>query len=163
MKGIETAFFGGIGSDVIEVKIAKSGNAWTAFSVGVTVGTTDDGKDVLQWVRVSAFGETAERIAVTCKKTDRVYCEGSLKLDNWTDKHGEQRHGLSVSAFKVERVGTSNLGRNRPKRTDVEGNSRGPRPADGVPSLGSGGIYEPHCREPNRVVGRDDFQDAMPF
>jgi single-stranded DNA-binding protein len=33
-----------------------------------------------QWVRTAVFGETAERIARTAKKGDKLYVEGNLTL-----------------------------------------------------------------------------------
>lgn len=38
----------------------------------------------------------------------------------WQDKGGFGRHGLSADAWKRERVGSSALGRNRPKRQPGE-------------------------------------------
>jgi single-stranded DNA-binding protein len=115
MRGIESAFFGVVGSDTIELKTSRSGAPWAAFSVGVALGSDENGKDVLQWVRVTVFGETAERVVATFRKGDRCYQEGALKLDHWQSKTGEAKHGLSLTAFKCERVGVSALGRNRPK------------------------------------------------
>jgi single stranded DNA-binding protein len=153
MKGIEAACFGLVGSEVIELKTSRNGTAWTAFSIGVTVGTTDDGKDLTQWIRCSCFGDVAERVCATFKKGDRAYVEGQIKLDNWTDKHGEAKHGLSVSAFKVEKVGISAIGRNKPKRE--------PEPGGTLSFAGS--VYQ---RERPYVAGRADpadFNDRLPF
>ena len=50
----------------------------------------------------------------SCTKGDRVYIEGSIKLDAWRGQDGVERHGLSVAAFRVEQ--THQIGRNRPKR-----------------------------------------------
>jgi single stranded DNA-binding protein len=154
MKGIETAFFGVIGSDTIELKTSRSGTPWASFSAGVTTGTTDDGKDILQWVRVSCFAETAERVAASFKKNDRCYVEGSLKLDHWTDKQGEQKHGLSVSAFKVEKVGVSAIGRNKPKREADQNNG----------TITASSFVGP-SRERPQVQGRDrfEFNDDLTF
>ena len=59
------------------------------------------------------FGKTAEA-AAELHKGDRIYVEGTLKLDSWTGRDGAERHGLSVASFKRER--THRIGRNRPKR-----------------------------------------------
>jgi single-stranded DNA-binding protein len=146
MRGIECACHGAIGSDNIELKISKADKPWASFNLAV-----DTGEEKPQWLRVSCFGETAERVSASFKKNDRAYIEGLIRLDHWTDKHGEQKHGLSVSAFKVEKVGVSAIGRNKPKREADQNN--------GTPSF-AGSIYQ---RELNKIVGRDDFQDAMPI
>ena len=48
------------------------------------------------------------------KKADRVYCEGTIKIDNWRGDDGTEKHGLSVSSFKIEK--THRIGRDRPQR-----------------------------------------------
>ena len=68
-----------------------------------------------QWLSVAVFGKAAEA-AVELKKADRVYIEGTIKLDTWRGNDGIERHGLSVAAFKLEQ--THRIGRNRPKRGD---------------------------------------------
>jgi single-strand DNA-binding protein len=110
MRGIESAFWGTLGADP-ELKTSKSGNPFANFNVAVTVGHTDDGKDVTAWVRVACFGRIAEEIAARTAKGDRVYIEGSLTLNTWTTAAGEQRSGLNVSAWKVEKVAA--IGKNR--------------------------------------------------
>jgi single-stranded DNA-binding protein len=104
---IESAFHGFVAADA-EAKISKAtGKNWTRIRVGV-------GKDdAVQWLSVSVFGKAAE-IAAGLKKGDRIYCEGTIKLDTWRGNDSIERHGLSVAAFKCER--THLIGRNRPKR-----------------------------------------------
>ncbi len=158
MKGIEAAFFGSLGKDV-ELRTAKSGKAWASLAVVVDTGEQDaDGKDKPQWVKVAVFGETAERLANATRGT-RLYTEGRLSLDSWNDKNGEVKHGLSCAAFKCERVGSSSIGRNRPKAAKHFEQDETPgmngRPS---PSFCAG----PAQRERPGIVGRDDFNDALP-
>ena len=80
MKGIEAALTGVICGE-IELKESRNGNPYLNASLAVDVGS-DDGKP--QWVRVAVFGENAERIAMTVKKGDKLYCEGSLTLTSGT-------------------------------------------------------------------------------
>ena len=103
MRGIEAAFWAVIGKDP-ELKTSKAGNSFPTINVTVTVGKADDGKDVNQWIRIACFGETAERIAERAKKGDRIYCEGNLTLNTWTAANGDMKTGLSLAAWKVERL-----------------------------------------------------------
>jgi single-stranded DNA-binding protein len=64
--------------------------------------------------RCSAAAEAAGEL----KKSDRVYIEGTIKLDSWRGDGGVERHGLSVAALKCER--THNIARNRAKRDGAE-------------------------------------------
>jgi single-strand DNA-binding protein len=102
---IEAAFIGRVGTEP-ELKTSQAGKPWTAINVAV-------GKDgETQWVRVAAFGETAEHLIGRVVKGDRIYVEGDLRLNQWTDREGKPRSGLSVAARKVEKLG--DIGRNRP-------------------------------------------------
>jgi single-stranded DNA-binding protein len=103
---IDCAFFGFLAADA-EPKTSAAGKAWTKLRVGI-------GRDEnVQWVSVAVFGKAAEH-AAELVKGDRVYIEGTIKLDSWRGNDGIERHGLSVAAFKCDR--THSIGRNRPKR-----------------------------------------------
>jgi single-stranded DNA-binding protein len=103
---IDCAFYGFLAADA-EPRTSAAGKPWVRLRVGV-------GKDdAIQWVSVAVFGKAAES-AGELKKADRVYCEGSIKLDTWRGSDGVERHGLSVAAFKCEH--THQIGRLRPRR-----------------------------------------------
>jgi single-stranded DNA-binding protein len=106
---IDCAFYGFLAADA-EARSSQAGKPWVRMRVGV-------GKDdALQWVTVAVFGAAAEA-AGDLKKADRVYLEGSIRLDTWRGQ-GAERHGLSVAAYRCEQ--THRIGRNRPKRDDSE-------------------------------------------
>lgn len=103
---IECAFFGFLTDDA-EPRTSQAGKPWVKLRMGVG---QDDAK---QWVSVAVFGNAAEA-AASLKKSDRVYIEGTIKLDKWRGSDNLDRAGLSVAAFKCER--THRIGRNKPKR-----------------------------------------------
>jgi len=70
-------------------------------------------------VQVACFGKAADT-AATLRKADKIYCEGSVKLDTWRGNDGVERHTLAVSAFKCER--THKIGRARDKHTTDHAN-----------------------------------------
>ncbi|MGB6750702.1 MAG: single-stranded DNA-binding protein, partial [Xanthobacteraceae bacterium] len=77
---IECAFFGFLAADA-EPRTSQAGKPWTRIRVGV-------GKDeTVQWVQVAVFGKAAET-AGNLKKADRVYIEGTIKLDSWRGNDG---------------------------------------------------------------------------
>ena len=96
---IEAALIGRLGSDPERRTAQSSGKHYVRFSVAVGEG------DATQWVQVSAFNTTAITVLGTLKKGDRAYVEGRIRMDQWTDKAGQQRHGLSVAASRVHAVG----------------------------------------------------------
>jgi single-stranded DNA-binding protein len=108
---IDVAFYGFLAADA-EARTSSAGKAWTRMRVGV-------GKDdAVQWVSVAVFGKAAET-AGSLRKANRVYVEGSIKLDTWRGNDGVERHGLSVAAHKVEQ--THKIGRQRErKRVNAE-------------------------------------------
>jgi single-strand DNA-binding protein len=107
MNGIEAAFIARVGTEP-ELKTSAAGKPWAAFNAAV--GSGDD----VQWVRVAVFGDLAEGLAGHVLKGDRLYCEGRLKLNEWTDREGKSRTGLSVAAWKIEKLGQ--IGRNKPAK-----------------------------------------------
>jgi single-strand DNA-binding protein len=104
---IDCAFYGFLAADA-DARTSKVGKAWTRLRVGV--GRDDD----VQWVQVACFGKAAAT-AATLKKGDKIYVEGSIKLDTWRGNDGIERHTLAVAAFKCEQ--THKIGRAKEKRT----------------------------------------------
>jgi single-strand DNA-binding protein len=105
MKGIHCALQGRLGQDV-ELRRSASGKDWCRLSVGVGEG------DELTWVSVAVFEEKARALAGIARGTE-LYVEGRLTMNTWTDKDGQQRTGLSVSAWQVTPLGQ--IGRRKPK------------------------------------------------
>ena len=104
---IDCAFYGFLAADA-DARTSKAGKPWVRLRVGV-------GKDEqVQWVQVACFGKAADTSA-TLRKADKIYCEGSVKLDTWRGNDGVERHTLAVAAFKCEL--THKIGRARDKHT----------------------------------------------
>lgn len=114
---IECAFTGKVGTDPV-MRTTKAGKAWLGFSVAV--GT----HDATQWVQVALFGDGVAETAARLAKGDRVYVEGKIKLNAWTDANGKERSGLSAASFHLVPLGQ--IGRKRPKgdRGRGEGSAR---------------------------------------
>ena len=116
---IDCAFYGFVAADA-EARTSQAGKPWVRLRVGV-------GKDeAVQWVSVAVFGKAAEA-AAELRKADRIYCEGTIKLDTWPGRDGVERHGLSVASFKIEK--THQIGRNRPKQSNHTSAPTSPRAA----------------------------------
>jgi len=103
---IDCCFYGFLAADA-ESRTSQAGKPWVRMRVGV------GRDDAVQWVSVAVFGKAAEH-AADLTKGDRVYVEGSIKLDTWRGNDGIERHGLSVAAFRCEQ--THQIGRNRAKK-----------------------------------------------
>jgi single-stranded DNA-binding protein len=100
---IDCAFYGFLACDA-DPRTSQTGKSWVRLRVGTGKG------DSVQWVSVAVFGEAAE-FAADLRKSDRVYVEGTLRLDSWKGRDGRERHGLSVAATLCEP--THGIGRAR--------------------------------------------------
>jgi single-stranded DNA-binding protein len=135
MATIETAFFCTLGRDA-ESKISKSGKQYLRLACRVGDG------DAAQWVNTTVFDATALDRADQLVKGARVYCEGSIKLDQWQAADGTTRHGLSCLSWHCRLAA---IGRNKPPHGAVR--ERKP-------------VAEPH----GAATPANDFHDdAIPF
>jgi single-stranded DNA-binding protein len=103
---IECAFLGTLARDA-ERKVSKSGKSYLRFSCRVDVG--DGG----QWISVLAFDELAIEAGDKFVKGARIYCEGSIRTEEWTGQDGAKRQGLSCMSWHCR---LAEIGRNKPKR-----------------------------------------------
>jgi single-stranded DNA-binding protein len=108
MSGIEGAFFGALGRDA-ETKTSKAGKPYLRLNL-----RTGDG-DSAQWINVTCFDQQAIKAVDKLVKGARIYCEGSIKLDEWIASDGTKKHGLSCLSWHCR---LSQIGRNRPKRSE---------------------------------------------
>lgn len=100
--GIEAAFDGRIGGPQI-VRTSAKGNRWVSISVAVVTGEENP-----EWISVACFGDVMDELPNDLAKGERIYVEGKLKISRYTDKHGEQRASLQLSASRIivlDRIG----------------------------------------------------------
>lgn len=134
MSGIETAFSGALWRDA-ERKTSQGGKPY--LRLNLRVGDNDEA----QWVSVLAFDESALEVADKLVKGARVYCEGRLSLNEWTNADGVVKLSLSVMSFHTR---LAQIGKNKPKRNNVS-------------VAGGGQAYPP------RSAGNDFHNDEIPF
>jgi single-stranded DNA-binding protein len=138
MSGIECAFFGALGRDA-EPKTSKAGKPYLRLSVRV-----GDGDDV-QWITVLCFDADAIASADRYLRGARVYCEGRLSLNEWTNADGVVKTGLSALSWHCR---LSQIGRNKVKR-DTE-----------QVSVAAGTTYHsPRSAPAGRLPVGNDFHD----
>ena len=59
-------------------------------------------KDTTHFIRIEAWGKTAELLNQYCAKGSKIGVEGSLKVDKFKDKEGNNREVTKVNANRVE-------------------------------------------------------------
>jgi single-stranded DNA-binding protein len=112
---IDAALLGTVIRDA-ELRTSAAGKPW--MSVIVRSG---DG-DAASFVQVAIFGDAAVALG-RIERNEKLYAEGSIRINEWTTAAGEKRTGLSMAAWRAERPG---VGRNKPKRPISKQNSMPP-------------------------------------
>jgi single-strand DNA-binding protein len=82
-----------------EHKFAASGTAITTFSLAVDRDYPKDSNEA-DFIRIVAFGKTAEFVAQYLTKGRLVLVEGSLRINKW-EKDGEKKQNAEVNASRV--------------------------------------------------------------
>jgi single-strand DNA-binding protein len=148
ISGIECAFIGRLGKDP-ELRHSQAGKPW--LPLNIAVGEKED----ITWVKVAVFRDKATQLGSTLHKGDRVYVEGRISLNTWTDQQGQQRAGLKVAAWKVERLGE--IGKNKP--TKPRAPADGEQPNQAAPVSGPADYQRPL----DAGGGRMPVDDTIPF
>jgi len=71
-------------------------------SVGDTVDQT-------QWFNLIFWNDRVDLISERVKKGSPLNIEGKLSSQSYTDKHGEQRHGVEIIVYEMEVLERSQL------------------------------------------------------
>lgn len=90
---------GHLGADP-EVRFTNDGKAVANIRVA-----TNEGKDQVEWHRVTCWEKTAELVAEYCKKGKLVGVIGRLRTSEYEDKDGVKRWSTEIVANRVEFLG----------------------------------------------------------
>jgi single-strand DNA-binding protein len=92
-----------------EIRYTPQGTAVCNFTVATTEKKKDragEAQDVTTWFRISAWGRQAEVANQYLSKGKQVYIEGRLRLEEYTDRDGNRRQSLEVSATDLHFLGS---------------------------------------------------------
>lgn len=121
---------GNLGQDP-EVRYSQSGIAICSMSiaVGERVKEGDSWREHTEWVRVVAFGKTAENASEYLKKGRQVYVEGRLRQSSYKDKEGNEKRKTEVNADTLVFLGgdrhVDSAGQRMPKHRQADFGSDG--------------------------------------
>lgn len=121
-----------------EVRYLPSGTAVAEFDIGVNRRYKNREGELQKetlFIRISAFGPTAEFCGEYLKKGGRVFVEGRLRSDSWEAKDGTKRTRIGVVAFRIQFAGP------KPAAAAVEEGQESPA-ANQEPPGESGGEQE---------------------
>lgn len=102
MRGInKLILLGTLGTDV-EVRFSAGGNAMATLSVATSEAwkdkTSGEQQERTEWHRVKLFGKLAEIAGKFLQKGHKVYIEGSMRTQKYTDKAGVEKYTTDVYA-----------------------------------------------------------------
>lgn len=104
---------GNLGRDP-EMRFMPNGNAVCNFSIAISEKYKDkvsgEWKEVTEWVNIAMFGRLAEIAGEYLHKGSKVYIEGKLKTEKYTDKTGVEKFSTKVVAEKMELLSSRNEG-----------------------------------------------------
>ena len=132
---LKATLIGNLGGDP-ELKYSPDGRPFLRFNVACNYRARDqqgEWQDRTEWVRVTVFGQQAERLSQYLRKGSRVYVDGRLEARPWTDQQHQARAGLEVIAADVKFMSP---------RVD-EGQARQPVAAGGRPRSDDAATFDP--------------------
>ena len=98
---------GNLGRDP-ELRYTPQGTPVCSFTLATNEKRKDkagENQDVTTWFRVTLWGRQAEAASQYLSKGRAVYVEGRLRVEEWTDRDGKQRHTLEVHATDMQFIG----------------------------------------------------------
>lgn len=98
-------FIGRMGKDP-ELRFMANGDAVASFSIAVGSSwkdrNTGEKKEATEWVNVTAFGKVAEVIQQYTRKGSKVFINGRMKTDKFTDKEGIERYSTKIILENIQ-------------------------------------------------------------
>jgi single-strand DNA-binding protein len=123
------AIVGYLGRDP-ELRYTPQGTAVCNLSVATTEKRKDSAgelHEITTWFQVAFFGRQAEVITERLSKGSHVWLEGSLSLNQWTDKEGATRGSLEVRGSDIRFLSPAGV------KARVAGTAAGTSAEDEVP------------------------------
>lgn len=105
-NGVSVNVIGNVTKDP-ELRFSANGRAWATFSVAVNeVGRTASGErtESTTYLDCKVFGDQAEHLVESVTKGTRVFIEGKIRDEKWTDSSGNERKTKTVY---IDEIGIS--------------------------------------------------------
>lgn len=106
---------GNLGRDP-ELRYTPQGTPVCTFSIATNERIKDrsgESKDLATWFRVTAWQKLAESASQYLEKGRKVYVEGRLRLEQFTDRDGKPRVNAEVTATDIKFIGGGNQNEQR--------------------------------------------------
>lgn len=149
---------GNLGRDP-ELSYTPQGTAVCKFTVATNERRRDkagEQQDITTWFRVTVWGKQAENVSRYLSKGRKVFVQGRLHVEEWTDREGKARQSLEVNASDVQFIDSAGAG-------GVEGIPVRSQQGGGAPAGGGGGGARGGGRPEPSGGGGDIEDDEIPF
>lgn len=117
MSGVNKAIIlGNLGADP-EVRYTQAGKAITKLSVATSEswkGQDGSKQEKTTWHRAVCFGRTAEVAGEYLSKGSKVYLEGRMEHDSYTDKEGNEKPTFQIVVQSLQMISSKGEGGSRP-------------------------------------------------
>lgn len=127
---------GNLGRDP-ELRYTPDGTPVCTFSLATNERRRDratgENNDVTTWFRVTLWRRQAEVASQYLTRGKPVYIEGRLRVEEYTDRDGKQRHSLEVTATDMQFIGSGGRGEDAgapAARAAAAPANAGPEPSD---------------------------------
>lgn len=146
---------GNLGADP-EVRYTSGGTTVTELRVATSEVWKDkqsgEKQERTEWHRVVLFGVVAENAGKYLKKGSKVFIEGPVRTDKWTDSDGNDRYTTKLYGRDLKFLSTR-------ESAGGGGNSQNrQRSVDELPM-----IVSPPTGAPQQSSMENDFDDDIPF
>ena len=157
----QITIFGNLGRDP-ELSYTPQGTAVCKFTIATNERRRDkagEQQDITTWFRVTVWGKQAENVSRYLSKGRKVYIQGRLHVEEWTDREGKARQSLEVNASDVHFIDSASGGgvEGIPVRSQQSGGGGAPSGGGGGGARGGGGGGG------GRPAGDDIEDDEIPF
>ncbi len=103
---------GNLGKDP-ELRYTPQGTAVCSFSMATNEKRRDKSgefQSIATWFKVTLWGNQAETASKYLAKGRPVYIEGRLRIEEWTDREGNNRQSLEVNGTDMQFLGGADRG-----------------------------------------------------
>lgn len=132
---------GNLGKDP-ELRYTPQGTAVCNFTLATNEKKRDQAgelQNITTWFKVTLWRQQAENASKYLQKGSPVYIEGRLRIEEWTDRDGNNRYTLEVQATDMQFIGSGGSRSEDLGRDDTgEGEFAGPAQPSSATGSGSG-------------------------
>lgn len=105
-------FIGRLGKDP-DVRYAASGDAVAGFSIATGESWKDkqgQKQERTEWVSCTVFGKLAEIVGEYLRKGSKVYIEGKMKTEKYTDNNGVEKYSTKIIVQNMQMLDSKQEG-----------------------------------------------------